>query len=250
MDLKNIVVTDLVNVITVHSPKGRVQPMVQRKYYGISFCISGQITYTQNGKSYVSDCDHAVILPQGATYTVTGDKTGDFPVINFTVQEPFCDTVTVIAVKKQDYLLHLYEQIRKLSFMHGSRAKQMSLFYDMIDTLAEERRPYRLLPALQYLENHYQEETLTNALLAKECRISEVYFRKLFTGEFGVSPKQYIIELRMERAKQLLCEGARGTAEISELCGFASPYHFCRLFKQHTGMTPSEYRAANQILHV
>jgi len=250
MDLKNIVVTDLVNVITVHSPKGRVQPMVERKCYGISFCLAGQITYVQHGKRYVSDRDHAVILPQGATYTLTGDKTGDFPVINFTVQEPFCDTITLIPLKKQEYLLYLYEQIRKLSLIHGSRAKQLSLFYTILDTLAEERRPYRLLPALQYLENNYQREALTNECLARECRISEVYFRKLFTKEFGISPKQYIIELRIERAKQLLCEGACGTAEISELCGFSSPYHFCRLFKQHTGMTPSEYRNANRILHV
>lgn len=250
MDLKNIVVTELVNIVTVHSPKGRLHTMTERKCYGVSFCLSGQITYVQNGKSYVSDRDHAIILPKGATYTLIGDKTGDFPVINFQTTEPFCDTVTVIPLKKQEYLVHLYDQIKKLSLMNGSRAKQMSLFYSILDTLAEERRPYRLLPALRYLENNYQKEMLTNEQLARECRISEVYFRKLFTKEFGVSPKQYVIELRLQRAKQLLGEGAHGISEISELCGFASPYHFCRLFKQHTGMTPSEYRTANQILHV
>ncbi|MBQ9805933.1 MAG: helix-turn-helix transcriptional regulator [Clostridia bacterium] len=249
MDLQRVVVTDIINTVTVHSPKGRFQPMNDRKWYGISFCISGQITYTQNGKNYVSDADHAVILPQGASYTLTGDKTGEFPVINFTCADFLCDTVTLIRIKKQDYLLHLYDQLHRLMLTKGSRAKQLSIFYTILDALGDERRPYRLLPALKYIEENYQRQTLNNQALANECRISEVYFRKLFTQEFGISPKQYIIELRVQRAKQMLCEGAFGTAEISERCGFSSPYHFCRLFKQHTGMTPSEYRHANRFLN-
>lgn len=250
MDLQNVVVKDIVNTVTVYSPKGRFQPMNNRYCYGISFCLSGQITYTQNGKSYVSDCDHAVILPQGASYTLTGDRTGEFPVINFTCADFLCDTITVIAIKKQEYLIHLYEQLRRLTLTNGSRAKQLSIFYNILDALADERRPYRLLPALKYIENNYQEQSMSNQILARECRISEVYFRKLFTQEFGVSPKQYIIELRIQRARQLLSEGAFGTAEICERCGFSNPYHFCRLFKQHTGMTPSEYRTANRILNM
>jgi AraC-like DNA-binding protein len=247
MDLQNVTITEIINTATVHSPKGRFVFMNNRQVYGISFCISGQISYEQNGKTYVSDRDHAIILPQGASYTITGDKTGDFPVINFTCADFLCDTITTIRIKDREYLLHLYEQLRRLTLANGSRAKRLSVFYNIMDALVEERRPYQLLPALQYIENNYHLQSLDNSSLAQVCRISEVYFRKIFAKEMGTSPKQYIINLRLQRAKQMLCEGGSSTTKISEACGFASPYHFSRLFKQHTGMTPSAYRAANQI---
>lgn len=43
----------------------------------------GQITYTQNGEKYISDKDNAIILPKGKSYSLKGDKTGIFPIVNF-----------------------------------------------------------------------------------------------------------------------------------------------------------------------
>ena len=85
MDLKEVVITSIANVTTVYSPKGRAVEMRDRLCYGLSLCIDGQITYVQDGKEYVSDRDHVVILPQGQNYSVRGDKTGRFPVIEHTL---------------------------------------------------------------------------------------------------------------------------------------------------------------------
>ena len=71
-----------------------------------------------------------------------------------------------------------------------------------------------------------------------------------FIKHFGTSPKQFIIDLRIQRAKQMLAEGALSVSIISEKCGFSNPYHFCRLFKQRVGITPSEYRKANLIYEI
>ena len=100
------------------------------------------------------------------------------------------------------------------------------------------------------ISNNYGDATLTNASLAAKCNVSEVYFRKLFTRHFGISPKQFIIDLRIQKAKQLLAEGAWSVSVVSETCGFSNPYHFCRLFKKRTGITPSEYRKANLIYEI
>lgn len=83
--------------------------------------------------------------------------------------------------------------------------------------------------------------------LAQACRVSEVYLRKLFSKHLSTSPKQYIIDLRLQKATQLLREGALTITDISETCGFSNPYHFCRIFKEHLGITPSEYRKENLI---
>ena len=138
--------------------------------------------------------------------------------------------------------------MKKLFVDRNNRAKIFSIFYEMLYELSTQNESSELRAAIKYIYNNYHLPSITNERLAKECKISEVYFRKLFKKAFEMSPKQFIIELRMQKAKQLLSEGTQKIWAISEACGFSSTYHFCRLFKQHTGLTPHDYRKQNQIL--
>ena len=244
---EHITVTELLRAVTINSPKGRRDQMTDRACYGISFCISGQITYIQNGQRFVSDESHAVILPQGASYRIVGDRSGLFPVINFTCAEHLCDTITLLPLRSTEPFLGLYEQIRRLFLSSASRAKQMSLFYEILHLLAAEETCPTLLPALRLIESGLSDAELSNERLAEACKISEIYLRKLFAKHLRTSPRQYILELRLRKACTLLAEGALKISSISSDCGFASPYHFCRIFRQHIGVTPTEYREKNQI---
>ncbi|MBQ2734241.1 MAG: helix-turn-helix transcriptional regulator [Clostridia bacterium] len=250
MDLKEVVITSIANVTTVYSPKGRAVEMRDRLCYGLSLCIDGQITYVQDGKEYVSDRDHVVILPQGQNYSVRGDKTGRFPVINFFCMKPLCSKVTVWKLSNREAVLKDYAELERLFLYGGNKPKLFSVFYELLHKLTANDVPPELKGALRLLQTAYNDPTLTNARLARECNVSEVYFRKLFVRHFKVSPKQYLIDVRLQNAKQLLLEGALNVSAIAESCGFSNPYHFCRLFKQHTGSTPSEYRKANLICEI
>ena len=247
MELENITVTEISAVVTVCSEKGRCDRMDKRKFYGLSLCVDGQITYIQNGKEYISDKSCAVILPKGGTYFIKRDKSGTFPLINFDCLDFLCDTVTVIPVRNAEELIADYERMKKLFCFDENRAQIFSIFYGMLHKLRSDNIPRELLGGVRLINSDYCDASLTNKKLAAECNISEVYFRKLFTKHFGISPKQYIIDLRIQKAKQLLTEGVMSVSVISEKCGFSNPYHFCSLFKQHTGVTPSEYRKANLI---
>ena len=248
----DIIVTDIDDVYTVYSPKGRQEKITERLTYGLSFCEGGQITYTHRGKSFVSDTSHAIILPQGQTYSLYGDKSGSFPVINFSCMNILCNTMVLIPISSPEPYIKDFEKMKALSLFDGNRAKIMSIFYGIIHRLSCDniQVPSILNPAIEYLSHNYMSHDLTNSELAAVCNISEVYFRKLFTKHFGVSPKQYIIDLRIQKAKQLLAEGAMSASAVSNECGFSNPYHFCRLFKQHTGSTPTEYRKANLIYKI
>lgn len=250
MDLRNITVTNIRQALTVSSPKGRYVMMKERKCYGISLCIEGQITYVQDGKRYVSEQNTAIILPKDASYEIYGERAGYFPVINFDCLDFLCDTVTAIPIQNAEELISDYERLKKLLCFDGSRAKAFSLFYGILDKLSSDNIPYGLKNALHTIKSEYHDPTLTNERLARECNMSEVYFRKLFARYFNTSPKQYVIDIRLQKAKQLLAEGGMGISEISESCGFSNPYHFCRLFKEHTGVTPSEYRKKNLIYKI
>ena len=245
--ITNLIVTDIEGLYTIPSPKGRQEWVENRPNYGLSFCTKGQITYTHKGVHYVSDCDHAIILPQGQSYMLYGDKTGSFALINFTCRDMLCDTHMLIPVEHPDVYLKDYEQMRALSFLDGNKMKLLSLFYDMLHRLFTASSSSLLSPAMKYIESNYQKPGLTNVELAQQCNISEVYFRKLFSEQFGIPPKQYIIDIRMNKAKQLLSEGSLKICAVSEQCGFSNPYHFCRTFKAYTGMTPTEYIVENRV---
>ena len=247
--LDDITVYEICDIITFSSPKGRFKKIENRPCYGLSFCTEGQITYTLDGHNYISDRTNAVILPEGKSYTLYGNKKGYFPVINFRCTEFLCDEILIFPIENISSYITDYEQMKSLSLFHGNRTKILSIFYGILHRLSHSARESAspLLPAIRHIETNFSDPTLKNSDLAALCNISEVYFRKLFHYEFDRTPKQFLIDIRIDRAKQLLADGALKINEISDSCGFSNQYHFCRVFKQKTGLTPTEFRIRNKI---
>lgn len=247
--LKDIVVTDVINAVTATFSKGEITKISNRENYGLAFCCSGKIVYVQNSERIVFDRHTAVILPKGQSYTIHTDKTGIFPVINFDCCNTLTDSIVTIPTENIEPILKNFEYIKKLLVFERKRQKVMSVFYDILHNLDKKNNFENdfIKNALQCLENNLSNHELTNKFIAKQCNISEVYLRKLFIKEFGVSPKQYIITLRINKACQLLTDGLLKISAVSEECGFSNPYHFCRLFKEKTGLTPSEFAKRNKV---
>lgn len=249
---KNIVVTEIQQPFTVFSKKGRTERTENRAFYGLSFCLNGQITYVCNGKKFISNKNNAVILPKGATYTLHGDKEGLFPLINFNAQNFSCDSFVIIPL---DEPAHFVKDFNKLSdyFLREDKYLQIfSLFYHILEgmNLEQSHTQNPLYPVINYLEKNISSPEITNIFLADKLGISEVYLRKLFSLHYGTSPRQFIIDMRIQKAKSLLTNGTYTITAISEECGFSSLYHFCRAFKDKTGMTPTEYAKLNKIYQI
>ena len=77
---------------------------------------------------------------------------------------------------------------------------------------------------------------------ARKAGISDVYFRRLFKEELGMSPLQYLITLRIAHAKNLITYEKKSVSEVASESGFSDIYYFSRMFKKATGFTPTEYR--------
>lgn len=82
-------------------------------------------------------------------------------------------------------------------------------------------------------------------MLARLCGLRSEYFVKQFKATTGVSPYQYVLSLRIERAKSLLANEKLSIAEIALDCGFSHQEHLTRLFRRFTGATPGRYRRDN-----
>ena len=190
-------------------------------------------------------------LPRGSSYFVKDVRRGGCHAINFEADiedEPFC-----LRPKGRDKLRRSFK-IACDEWMRQSPARSaaaMRAIYDSIYQLckAQKEQTYMpsdrlgmIAPAVEELEHNFTSKELTVAHLAKLCGVSEVYLRKIFEKKLGVSPKEYMISLRMEYAKQLLSSGEVGVAEAAQMCGYAEPCHFSREFKKRFGVSPKNYK--------
>ena len=96
-----------------------------------------------------------------------------------------------------------------------------------------------------FVEANLDTDIRLNAM-AGVCGLSTEYFVRLFKNSVGVSPYQYVIGLRVDRAKHLLCEQTQSLSEIALQCGFSHQEHMTRMFRRLTGQTPGRYRRSSQ----
>ena len=78
--------------------------------------------------------------------------------------------------------------------------------------------------------------------LAQEFGVSYSWFRSTFTTHTGLSPHQYLLELRLVRARNLLTETEFSVKEIATQTGFGDEHYFSRLFRQKMNFSPSQWR--------
>lgn len=95
--------------------------------------------------------------------------------------------------------------------------------------------------ALEYIREHYSED-ISSTVIAEAIQVSEGYLRMVFKKELSSTVKEYILQYRIERSKELLQSDGKKIYEIAAQCGFMSSQHFSRVFRQVTGMTPGEYK--------
>ncbi|MFC5402242.1 response regulator [Cohnella soli] len=95
--------------------------------------------------------------------------------------------------------------------------------------------------ALQYIQGQYHTE-LSLEKVASIVYLNPIYFSQLFKQKTGHGFKEYVTQLRMERAMELLRDSELKIADISERIGYSDVRHFSQIFRKKSGQTPSEYR--------
>lgn len=95
--------------------------------------------------------------------------------------------------------------------------------------------------ALHYIRTHYHKD-LSLEKVASVVYLNPVYFSQLFKQKTGFGFKEYVIQLRLEHAKQLLLNPMLKLADVTERIGYQDIRHFSQLFRKKYGETPSEFR--------
>ncbi len=94
----------------------------------------------------------------------------------------------------------------------------------------------------KYLQHNYMMYDISLDSVSAILNLSSAYFSTLFKRTFQVNFLDYLTELRMDAAKELLADPLRSTAEVASMVGYESANYFTRAFKKKVGMTPTDYR--------
>lgn len=103
-------------------------------------------------------------------------------------------------------------------------------------------KKYVVEQIINYFEDHYAEKISLDSI-AENMYLSPFYISRIFKSEIGDTPIHYLINIRLERAKELLEAGFGGSIqEVAGQVGYEDAYHFSKLFKKRYGYPPSKVR--------
>lgn len=122
--------------------------------------------------------------------------------------------------------------------------KQYSAFEPKIQHYSGGLSPHQLKHTIEYINDNLSTH-LSLRVLSTKLGMSPYYFERLFKQSVGQTPHQYILQCRIERAKQLLQTTQLPIMEIAFQVGCKNHSHFSKLFRKLTGMSPRTYR--NQV---
>ena len=101
--------------------------------------------------------------------------------------------------------------------------------------------PWQLRRAQEMMRSHL-DEAVPLAELARACKLSPGHFARAFRQATGQPPHRWLMEQRIEKAKQLLVDSTLSLAQIAWTCGFADQSHFTRVFAQLVQSSPGQWR--------
>lgn len=100
-----------------------------------------------------------------------------------------------------------------------------------------------IIKAKEYIEKNYNSDTISLTDVADAINLSPTYFSAIFKKQTGTNFIDYLTEIRLEKAKELLCCTSMQISQIAFEVGFRDYRYFSQIFKKRTGMTPREFKA-------
>ncbi|WP_196000879.1 AraC family transcriptional regulator [Clostridium sp. 1001271B_151109_B4] len=151
---------------------------------------------------------------------------------NLLLKHLFQTIITELQLKKTHY-----EDI-VVSNLYSIFAMISRLFHSPLLTTENDFSIDRLIIQL----NQKYMEPWTISSMSDYCKLSEGYFAHKFKKQIGISPMNYLNELRIEKSKELLEEGTMNISTISSIVGFQDSLYFSKVFKKLTGIPPSKFK--------
>ena len=143
----------------------------------------------------------------------------------------------------------LTDPVRYNTSVEAAREYVRSLLHVMIEyrnQLSDKKYSGIIGKAKKYIQENYQNEEMSLQSVASNVNVSSNHFSAIFRKETGETFIDYLTEVRMEKAKDLLVSTSMKTSEVGYEVGYRDPHYFSYIFKKTQGVSPKEYRKARK----
>lgn len=158
----------------------------------------------------------------------------------FIIKKDFLSFIKKFMNEYEESSLGKEKLLHSLSIIITHEFIRSILSLDIIKDISIKK--YEIQIAINYMNQHFGEK-ITIEFLSKLTNMSESNFNRIFKRETEVSPIEYLINIRLKKAKRLLREKNINITEISQKCGFYSLSHFSSCFTRQFGIPPSDYQS-------
>ncbi len=226
-----------------------------RPYHALSYRIKGDAKFISAKEIVKARTGDIIFVPAYHPYTLSSGEEQIY-VIHFTANKKlpekiknfspestvfyekcFCDIYNAYSKKQKGYEHECQYVFHKLA-MRIERDYENS----------KSNRSNRLSQAIEHIHENFSNPQLTVSQLALECGMSETYFRKLFYKNYKMTPLEYINNLKLKYAVELLKSRYYTVSEVANKCGFDNPYYFSTFIKNKTGCPPSDFIKNNELI--
>lgn len=233
---------------------------IGRDDYYLIFVTNGQLSIKIDDNTRYAPKGSFVIIPPKYKYRYEGNPPTYYLFVHFTgayvdrfLKE--CGFDNLPCIINSEFSVEMHKKFNKLidTFLYNeplsiqaSAAILQEIIVDIAKIELDKANNSPLKVSLKHIHNFYTSE-IDIPYLAKMENLSYSRYVVNFKRHIGKSPNDYIIDLRLKLAKKLLDSTNMSIKQISERVGYYDQYFFSRLFKNHVGISPRNYRKSNKI---
>jgi AraC family transcriptional regulator len=242
--------------------------------YDLWLLVSGKVHVATDGGECTAKPGDVIFFYPDLPYTATTESDGccfiyihfdfgigdryrildDFPLAGVIDGEPLIEELTSIIAAFQRLQMNasmsgfrlkgaLTTLLSKVIELYGDRQYEGKFRNIKAKTATQRLKEYNvaaLRPVLEYVESHLH-EAIRMKELAHLAGVSEKYFITIFKTTLGITPGQYMYQLRMNRARDFLHQRKYSIKEIAGFLGYPDPYSFSKAFKKYYHIQPSKF---------
>lgn len=248
---------------SVTRPGHRYGPAV-RSFYLIHYIVEGKGEFSVNGASYRLKQGQGFLIEPDYLTTYTADREHPWTYVWLGFSGRKAKVILNSIGLNQDspiftcapeqrleqYVMDMLEHNHATSSDLYRREAMLLLFFSALaqtkrDTIADRSENAYVAQAIRYIQDCYH-EPLRVEDMARYVGLNRSYLSTLFKKYTGLSPIKYLQTFRMTRAAHLLSLTQLPITAVAYSCGYQETESFHKIFKQHTGLSPKQYRVCEQ----
>lgn len=239
-------------------PPGHSYGPAIREYFLFHYVVSGEGVFRRAGETVKIKGGSIFLIRPGETCFYQADADNPWTYIWIGFDGVLCREMigstsfgSDNAVLEAPYLAPVFERVKQMCKQtQGVELSAAAMLYDIFAKLTEnhrtgQRRSDYVARTAGYIRNNYA-MPVAIASIASMIGIDRRYLCRIFSEKIGMTPKEYLVSIRLERAAELLRSGSISVGDIARSVGYEDVFNFSKMFKKKFGVSPLEYKTLAQ----